>query len=96
MRYVEHGVVVTAVWVSDPTIDPAVALENILRTDLPYEVEVIAEAKRFYKSHGASFSGWIVSVGKGLSHSDPIPNKPEAMAQLRHDVAERFHRPVHA
>lgn len=96
MRYVDQGVITTAVWVSDPAIDPAVALENILRTDLPYEVEVIAEATRFYKRDGAGFSGWVVSAGGGLSYSDPIPNKREAMAQLCHDVAECFQRGAHA
>jgi len=96
VRYVDQGVITTAVWVSDPAIDPAVALENILRTDLPYEVEVIAEATRFYKRDGAGFSGWVVSAGGGLSYSDPIPNKREAMAQLCHDVAECFQRGAHA
>lgn len=94
VQYVESagGKIVTAVWVSDPAVDPAEALENILRTDLPYEVEVIAEATRFYKNEGADFSGWVVSSHGGLNYGDPLPNKREAMKHLRWSVADRFTR----
>ncbi|QDN64374.1 hypothetical protein [Streptomyces sp. S1D4-14] len=92
VQYVDEGNFVTAVWCSDPTVDPAEALENILRTDLPYEVELIGEATRFYKSEGASFSGWVVSTGGGLSYGDPIPNKRQALKELRWAVADRFTR----
>ncbi|MEU9405526.1 hypothetical protein AB0E08_07465 [Streptomyces sp. NPDC048281] len=92
VRYVEEvgGKIVTAVWVSDPTVDPAEALENILRQDLPYEVEVIAEATRHYRYEGAGFSGWIVRSNGGLDYSDSIPNKREALKHLRWAVEERF------
>lgn len=90
VQYVDQGFIVTAVWVSDPAIGPAEALENILRTDLPHEVEVVGEARRFYKSEGADFSGWVVR--SGLDYSDPIPNKREAMKHLRWAVADRFTR----
>jgi hypothetical protein len=90
VQYVDDGLIVTAVWVSDPAIDPAEALENILRQDLPYEVEVVAEATRFYKSEGAGFSGWVVSSHGGLNYGDSVPNKREAMRHLRWTVADRF------
>lgn len=93
VQYVDEGNWVTAVWCSDPTITPEVALENDLRSiagGVPYEVEVIAEAKRFYKKEGADFSGWIVSGG--LDYSDSIPNKRDAVKHLRWAVAERFTR----
>lgn len=88
VQYVDTGLTVTAVWVSDPDVDPAKALDDILRRDLPYEMEVIAEAERFYKRDGATFSGWIVR--HGLDYSDPIPNKREALKHLRWAVADCF------
>jgi hypothetical protein len=92
VKIVDNGTIVTAVWVSDPSIDPAEALENILRSDLPYEVEVIAEATRFYKREGASFSGWVVSSSGGLNYGDPIPNKRAALRDLRYAIAAYFER----
>lgn len=91
VQYVDQGGIVTAVWCSDPTIDPETALENDLRSftgAVPYEVEVIAEATRFYKKEGAGFSGWVVSSGS--NYGDSIANKREAMKHLRWTVAERF------
>jgi hypothetical protein len=42
-----------------------------------------AEARRFYKSEGAAFSGWIVSsTSDSYSYSDPIPTKAEAIEAL--------------
>jgi hypothetical protein len=90
VQYVDQGNIVTAVWCSDPTIDPRVAYDNLLRRDLPYEVEVVAEATRFYKKEGADFSGWVVSCGS--NYGDSIPSKREAMKHLRWAVAERFTR----
>ncbi|MFI9012607.1 hypothetical protein ACIGZI_01075 [Streptomyces griseus] len=92
VQYVDAGLIVTAVWVSDPAIDPAEALENILRRDLPYEMEVVAEATRFFKKEGAGFSGWVVSTGSGLNYGDAIPAKRQAMKELRWAVTERFAR----
>ncbi|MBP5906809.1 hypothetical protein F3K40_15230 [Streptomyces sp. LBUM 1478] len=92
VHYVDHGLIVTAVWVSDPTVDPAVALENVLCQGLPYEVEVIAEATRFYKKEGAGFSGWVVSSHGGLNYGDSIPNKRQAMKELGRAVADCFTR----
>jgi hypothetical protein len=41
------------------------------------------EAQRYYKSEGASFSGWIVrSTTDRFSLSDPIPNKASAIKHL--------------
>lgn len=88
VQIVDEGNIVTAVWVSDPTVDPAEALDKILHRDLPYEVEVIAQATRFYKKEGAGFSGWV--VGSGHEYSDRIANKREAMKHLRWAVVERF------
>lgn len=92
VAYVESagGKIVTAVWVSDPTVNPAEALDNILRRDLPYEVDVVAEATRHYRYEGAGFSGWVVSTGGGTAYGDPIPNKREALKNLRWTVADRF------
>lgn len=90
VQYVDQGLIVTAVWCSDPTVDPETALDNILRRDLPYEVEVIAEATRHFRYEGADFSGWVVSSGP--NHGDPIPNKRQALKELRWAVAERFTR----
>lgn len=91
VRYVDQGTIVTAVWVSDPAVDPAEALDKILHTDLPYEVEVIAEATRFYKREGASFSGWIISQpSNGNYNTEPIPNKRQAAAALREWVKGYF------
>lgn len=92
VQYVDEGNIITAVWVSDPAIDPAVALENVLCQGLPYEVEVIAEATRFYKKEGAGFSGWVVSSHGGLNYGDSIPNKRQAMKHLGWTVAECFTR----
>lgn len=92
VQYVDEGNIVTAVWCSDPTVDPAEALDKILHRDLPYEVEVIAEAARYYKKDGADFSGWIVSSHGGLNYGDPIANKREALKHLRWAVADRFSR----
>jgi hypothetical protein len=90
VRIVDGGAVVSAVWVSDPTVDPAVALENILRRDLPYEVEVVAEATRSYKRDGADFSGWVVASRN--NYSDPIPNRRDAMRELRFSIRDYFAR----
>lgn len=88
VAYVDRGAIITAVWVSDPAIAPAEALDKILHRDLPYEVEVIAEATRHYKREGASFSGWVITWGS--NYGDPVPNKREAYKHLRWAVADRF------
>ena len=42
-----------------------------------------AEAERYRKSEGSSFSGWIVrSTTDQFSYSDPIPNKASAIKHL--------------
>jgi len=93
VAYVDQGTVITAVWVSDPAIDPAEALDKILHRDLPYEVEEIAEATRFYKSEGATFSGWIIRQASNGNHStEPIANKRAAMKELRGWVEGYFER----
>lgn len=91
VQYVDDGLIVTAVWVSDPAIDPAVALENSLRQDLPYEVVQIAEATRHFKREGADFSGWIISLGNDYS-TTPIAQKRDAVKELRGWVEGYFTR----
>lgn len=91
VQYVDDGLIVTAVWCSDPTIDPAEALDKMLYRDLPYEVVPIAEATRHYKREGADFSGWIIS--RGNDYSDlPIAQKRDAVKALRDWVEGYFTR----
>ena len=78
-------------WCSDPTIAPEVALENILRRDLPYEVVQIAEATRHFKYEGADFSGWIITRGVESS-TEPIARKSDAVRELRGCVEGHFTR----
>lgn len=92
VRYVDQGAIVTAVWCSDPTVDPETALENDLRSltgDVPYEVEVIAEATRYFRTEGAGFSGWIIRRGSDYS-TEPIKRKLDAMKELRGWVDGHF------
>ena len=43
----------------------------------------IVEAVRYYRSEGASFSGWVVrSIYDPHSYSDPIPTKVDAAKAL--------------
>lgn len=94
VQYVDEGNFVTAVWCSDPSIAPEVALENSLRSiagDVSYEVEVIAEATRFRRTEGASFSGWIISRGSDYS-TEPIKRKPDAIKELHGWVEGYFTR----
>lgn len=94
VQYVDEGNFVTAVWCSDPAIDPKTALDNILRSyteEVPYEVEVIAEATRHFKREGANFSGWIISRGRDYS-TEPIAQKRDAIKELRGWVEGYFTR----
>jgi hypothetical protein len=94
VQYVDEGNFVTAVWCSDPTVDPKVALDNILRSfaeEVPYEVVQIAEATRHFKREGADFSGWIISRGCDYS-TEPIARKRDAVKELRGWVEGYFTR----
>lgn len=91
VQYVDQGSIVTAVWCSDPTVDPTEALDKILYRDLPYEVEVVAEATRHFKREGADFSGWIISRGNDYS-TNPIARKRDALEELRGWVDGYFTR----
>ncbi|TXS44933.1 hypothetical protein [Streptomyces sp. OR43] len=91
VQYVDDGLIVTAVWVSDPTIEPAEALHNILRQDLPYEVVQVAEATRHFKREGADFSGWIIARGSDYS-DQPIARKRDAVKALRNWAEGYFAR----
>lgn len=91
VQYVDNGLIVTAVWVSDPAVNPAEALENILRRDLPYEVVQVAEAMRHFKREGADFTGW--AIRRGSDYSDqPIARKRDAIKALRDWVEGYFTR----
>lgn len=94
VQYVDRGTSVTALYIPDPqqAVEPGRVLANILDRSKYENVEVVAEATRYYKRDGATFSGWIVASHGDGSHSDPIPNKREAMAQLRREVAACFNR----
>lgn len=94
VQYVDQGNIVTAVWCSDPAVDPETALDNILRSfaeEVPYEVVQIAEAMRHFKREGADFSGWIISQGNNYS-TEPIAQKRDAVKQLRLWVEGYFTR----
>lgn len=92
VQYVDQGTIVTALYIPDPqqAEDPAHVLENILDRSKYESVEIVAEATRFYKSEGADFSGWVVRCNQ--NPSDPIPNKRDAMRELRWAVADYFER----
>jgi hypothetical protein len=93
VQLIDEGWIVRAIWVSDPerAKDPHSALDEWMSTmKAPFELEIVAEAERFYKKDGANFSGWIVRGG--LDYSDPIPNKSEALRQLHYVIEERFRR----
>lgn len=94
VQYVDEGNFVTAVWCSDPSIEPKTALDNILRSfaeEVPYEVVQIAEATRHFKREGADFSGWIISRGVDYS-TEPIAQKRDAIKELRGWVEGCFER----
>lgn len=94
VQYVDEGNFITAVWCSDPSIDPKTALDNILRSfmeEVPYEVVQIAEATRHFKREGAGFSGWIISRGNDYS-TEPIKRKSDAVKQLHLWVEGHFTR----
>lgn len=94
VQYVDEGNFVTAMWCSDPSIDPKTALDNILRSfaeEVPYEVVQIAEATRHFKREGADFSGWIISRGNDYS-TEPIAQKRDAVKELRGWVEGYFTR----
>ncbi len=94
VQYVDDGLIVTAVWCSDPSIGPKTALDNILRSfaeEVPYEVVQIAEATRHFKREGADFSGWIISRGNDYS-TEPIAQKRDAIKELRGWVEGYFER----
>ncbi|MFF3928213.1 hypothetical protein [Streptomyces hirsutus] len=87
---VDEGHTITALYIPDPELakDPRRIVKDIANRQYA-NVELVATARRFYKKDGASFSGWIVDSGP-YSYSDPIANKREAIASLRHHIREYF------
>jgi len=56
--------------------------------------ELIASAFRHYKWDGDSDSGWVITTNAWTgAYSDPIPNRPEALSQLKvwaaYEVAQK-------
>lgn len=88
VQIVDDGGFVTALWVADPSMTAAEALDKILNREL--EIEVVSEATRYTRRDGASFSGWIVR--SGVDHTDPIPTKHAAMAAMRDQINAYFSR----
>lgn len=91
VQIVDQGLTVTALYIpdSEQAKTPEQVWDNI--TDRAYAaVEVVATMRRFYKSEGAMYSGWIVE--SGMNRGEPIPNKREAIEQLRHAIADYFTR----
>lgn len=88
---VDNGHTVWALYIPNPeqAKDPRAVVNNIASRCYS-DVEVIAQARRFYKRNGSSFSGWIVE--SGLDYSDPIPTKPEAMGTLNDAIRDYFNR----
>jgi hypothetical protein len=93
VKIVDDGPIVTALWIPNPeqVKNPRRVLDNITDRALHDGVEVVATARRFYRYEGADFSGWIVERGP-QDYSEPIPNKREAMASLRHSIRAYFQR----
>jgi hypothetical protein len=82
--------IVTALYIPDPAQakKPAHVLDNILDRSKYEDVEIVAEATRFYRTEGAHFSGWVVR--SGLNYTEVIPNKRLAMAALADLIADYF------
>lgn len=89
---VDNGSTITALYIPNPedAKRPAYVLDHILDRSRFEYVEVVADATRFYKREGATFSGWIVRTG--IYYSDPIANKRDAMKELRRTITEYFQR----
>lgn len=92
VQIVDEGTIVTALYIPDPeqAKDPQAVLDAPPTMDSAWEVEIVAEATRFYKKDGADFSGWIVRSRQ--DYTDPIPNKRAAMTHLRDAIADYFTR----
>lgn len=90
VQIVEEGNIVIAVYIPDPeqAKDPKAVLDAPPTIDSVWEIEVVAEATRFYKRDGADFSGWVVRSRQ--DYTDSIPNKREAMQALRDAINQYF------
>lgn len=93
VQIINEGPIVTALYIPDPeqAEDPGAVLDNILDRDKYDAVEIVATARRFYRSDGADFSGWIVESGP-FNYTDPIPNKRLAMMSLHDMIIDYFDR----
>lgn len=61
-------------------------LESVAGPPVPCGSAIIAEAERFARADGATFSGWIVSAGH--QYSEPIPRKQDALKNLEWTAQE--------
>lgn len=89
---IDEGHSVYAFWTADPVkaADAKAGRLDVGDIIMSYDFQVIASMSRFYKRDGADFSGWVVE-SRG-HNSDGIPNKRDAMRELRAAIAEYFNR----
>jgi hypothetical protein len=90
VQLVDMGHTVWALYIPDPeqAKDPRTVAENITASEYT-NVEVVATAKRCFKSEGAAVSGWIIASGSDHG-SEGYPNKPSMLEALRLTIAEYF------
>lgn len=93
VHIIDEGSTVTAIWIADPE-----KAKNPRKTyDAPWtyetrdDYETVAEATRFYKTRGATFSGWI-TTSRGNHGTVPLPSKKAAMQDLKFLIADYFTR----
>lgn len=94
VHVIDEGHTMTAVWISDPVKarDPRATFDAPLSYENRDDYETIAEAKRFYKTDGAAFSGWIVRDRQGNHDTVPLRTKREARETLDWVVSAYFNR----
>lgn len=93
VHIIDEGHTITAIWIADPAKakNPRATYDAPLTYENRDDYETVAEATRFYKTHGATFSGWITSSGNEYG-TVPLPNKKAAMADLKILIADYFNR----
>ncbi len=93
VHIVDDGSFLTAIWIADPekAKNPRAVLDAPLTHESQDDYETVAEATRYYKTRGATFSGWIVTSRNNYG-TVPIPTKKAAMKDLKAAIAEYFNR----
>ncbi|MEU0493526.1 hypothetical protein ABZ249_30230 [Nocardiopsis sp. NPDC006139] len=94
VHIIDDGNTLTAIWIADPekAKNPRATYNAPLTYESQDDYETVAEATRYYKTRGATFSGWIVRDATGNHSTVPIPTKAKAMQALKQVVAEYFNR----